>query len=68
MNNQSDLDYNNGDEDAGINNDALNQILEVSQNKLIFKDGNKKIGVQLETSGKSQQLAAHNTYLKGNHQ
>ena len=68
MNNQSELDYNNGDEDAGINNDALNQILEVSQNKLIFKDGNKKIGVQLENSGRAEQFAAHNTYIKGNHQ
>lgn len=67
MNQQDGLDYNNGDQESSINDNALDQILEVSQNKLVFKDGNKKIGVALEGNANSQ-LPLDNTYVKGNHQ
>ena len=69
MNQQSELDYDNGDAtDASVNSGALNELLEVSQDKLIFKDGDKKIGVSLEAPAATETFKPRSSYVKGNHQ
>ena len=54
-------------EDAAVNASAVNELVEVAADRLILKDGDKKIGVQLE-AGARQPLAPDNTYVRGNHQ
>ena len=72
MNTQQDgLNLDNGNEGTSVNADALSQAIEVNADKLIFKDGDKKIGVQLDTTKATGGIAAlppDNTYVKGNHQ
>lgn len=65
MNKQAGID--NGDEGTTVNQSAINDLVQVSGDKLVFSDGNKKIGVQLEGSAQ-QALQPDNTYVKGNHQ
>ena len=54
-------------DDAAVNAAAVNELVEVANDKLVFKDGDKKIGVQLEP-GATQPLKPDNTYVQGNHQ
>lgn len=68
MNKDEKLNFDNGDIDdaININSKAISDTLEVSNDKLIFKDGDKKIGVALDSDASSQQLQPDNTYVKGN--
>ena len=56
-----------GSEDAEVNSSAINELVQVSADRLILRDGDRKIGVQLE-AGARQPLAPDNTYVRGNHQ
>ena len=69
MNQESELNFDNGDAaDSSVNSSALGELMEVSQDKLIFKDGDKKIGVSLEAPAASESFKARHSYVKGNHQ
>ena len=67
MNSQQDAGFDNGNEGAAINTSAISEVVEVAADKLIFKDGEKKIGVQLEGNA-GQAPARDNVYVQGNHQ
>lgn len=65
---QEGLELDNGNEGSNINTSAINKIVEVTGDKLVFKDSDgKKIGVKLEQSGYPL-LKPDNTYVRGNHQ
>lgn len=67
MNNDDGLNLDNGNDGSAVNANAIRDIVEVSNDRLIFKDGDQKIGVQLEGNADTQ-LAPDNTYVRGNHQ
>ena len=66
---QEGLSLDNGNDGSTVNASAINEVVEVAGDKLVFKDTDgKKIGVQLESNGTGGQLKPDNTYVRGNHQ
>lgn len=62
---QKGFDYDTGDDGSTPNANAINGAVQVSGDKLIFNNGVKKIGVQLESNAFSP-LSPDNTYVRGN--
>ena len=57
-----------GNDGSTINTSAINKVVEIAGDKLVFKDSDgKNIGVQLEDFN-GQPSKPSNTYVRGNHQ
>jgi len=66
---QEGIEFDNGNDGAAVNASAINNVVEVSGDKLVFKEQDgKKIGVQLEAGAQNPNLKPDNTYVRGNHQ
>ena len=65
---QEGVNYDNGNDGSTINTSAINKVVEIAGDKLVFKDSDgKNIGVQLEDFN-GQPSKPSNTYVRGNHQ